>query len=491
MTIGVRECPPAIAAVERDDVAPARAEPVAVAPAPVAVAAALDATVEPIAVTRDQDFLRSSGWALAARLCMAASRGVGLILLSRTLGAAAFGEYSLVLSAFAVCSGIGTFGLDQAHVYFTSLRREAAVRMLSNIVWLALAAGVAVALALLGIVDLLRERIFDGVPAAAVWTTAIAMPAILHHNYVTGMVVGRSWFRYYGASEIAKWTLHVALLAALAAFDRLTVQSALLALYVPIVLAGVVHHVILQRAEGAPLAALWQRPDLGLLRASVGFGARACLVAVSQVLHLRLDVYLVKYFTTSATVGQYALATNIADVILYAGRSVGLVVFARGAASRRGIDPLVPRVTRTISIVVCGLAAVVAVGRDLWIGTFFGPAYLACATAIVCRLPGIVAESTSVVLVGDFLSRAQALRVLLPTTAAVLVSLGLNAWLVPWGGIAAAATAFSIASFVRAGGLVALHARVSGVRWTQYGLPRRRDFRDLACGLRTLRRRVL
>jgi hypothetical protein len=145
---------------------------------------------------------------------------------------------------------------------------------------------------------------------------------------------------------------------------------------------------------------------------------------------------------------------------------------------------LVPRVTRSISIVVLALAAIVAVGREVWIATFFGAAYLACATAIACRLPGILAESTSVVLVGDFLSRAQALRVLVPTGAAVLAGLALNAWLVPRGGIAAAAAAFSIASFVRAAGLIALHARVSGVPWTLYGMPRGRDFRDLAGGVR-------
>jgi O-antigen/teichoic acid export membrane protein len=438
----------------------------------------------------EREFVRSSGWALAARLCMAASRGVGLILLSRVLGATAFGEYSLLLAAFAVGSGVGTFGLDQAHVYFTGMRRQDAVRMLTNVMWLALVAGTAVGSALLGVVHLLRDRIFDGAPAGAVLATAIAMPAILHHNYVTGMVVGRSWFRYYGASEIAKWSLHVGILSTLAALDRLTVQSALLALYVPIVLAGIVHHVVLQRAERAPLATLWARPDVALLRQSLNFGARACLLTVGQVMHLRLDVYLVKYFTSAATVGQYALATNIADVILYAGRSVGLVLFARTAVDPRPTADLVPRITRIMSIVVCALAAIVALGRDVWIGTFFGPAYLACAAAIVCRLPGIVAESTSLVLVGDFLGRARALRVLAPTAGAVVVGLALNAWLVPAGGIAAAATAFSIASALRAGALVALHARLSGSQWYRYGIPTFADVRDIVRAVRRPRRWV-
>jgi O-antigen/teichoic acid export membrane protein len=434
--------------------------------------------------TTERDFVRSSGWALAARVCMAASRGVGLVLLSRALGATAFGEYSLILATFAVGSGLGTFGLDQAHVYFTGLRRPDAVRMLTNVLWLAAVTGTIVALALLGAVQLLRERIFDGAPRDAVLATAVALPAILHHNYIAGMIVGRSWFRYYGTAEIAKWSLHLGILATLALADRLTVRSGLLALYVPIALTGIVHHVVLQRAERASLATLLRRPDLGLLRESLSYGAQACLLTVGQVLHLRLDVYLVKYFTSAATVGHYALATNIADVILYGGRSVGLVLFARSAVDPRPVAGLAPRVTRVMAVVVCGLAAVVALGRDLWIGTFFGPAYLVCGAAIVCRLPGIVAESVSLVLVGDFMGRARALHVLAPTGFAVCVGLVLNAWWVPLGGIAAAASAFSIASFLRVGGLVWLHARISGLPWYRYGIPTATDVRDVVRGLR-------
>jgi O-antigen/teichoic acid export membrane protein len=432
-------------------------------------------------------FVRNSGWAIAARVCMAACRGVGLVLISRALGAEAFGDYSLLLAAFAVGSGVGTFGLDQAHVYLTGLQRPVAVRMLVNVLWLAAAMGVVVAAALLGAVHGLRERIFDTVPRDAVLATALMLPAILHHNYVAGMIVGRSWFRWYGASEIAKWGLHVGALALLAGHDRLTVRSALLALYVPIAVAGVVHHVVLLRSEHARRSEIFGRPDLGLLRRSVSYGARAWLVSVGQLLHLRLDVYLVKYFTSAATVGHYALATNIADVILYGGRSIGLVLFARSAVDPGPVAALVPRVTRVVAVVVAAIAAVVAVGREFWIGLFFGAQYLACTTAIACRLPGIVAESMSLVLVGDFMGRARAVLVLVPTAAAVAVGVALNAWLVPVGGIAAAASAFTVASFLRAGGLVALHARMTGQPWFRYGIASRADLCNVLRGLRRRR----
>lgn len=439
----------------------------------------------PAAPDPETQMARNSGYAVAARFGMAASRGLGLILISRALGATAFGDYSLVLAAFSIAAGLGTFGLDQAHVYYTGSDRAATATRMRNSLWLALGFGAAAGLALVALAALLRGRIFDTTPREALWITALSLPAILHHNYLMGIVVGRSWFRYYSATEIAKWALHLALLGGLAVAGALSIHTALLALYVPIALTGVVHAWRLLRAEGLSPAALAGAPDLPRLRQSLAFGARAGLLSVGQVLHLRLDVYLVKYFTSSAAVGQYALATNIADVILYGGRSVGLVVFARSSTQRSPGKSIVPRVSRLMVAAVGVLAAIVFVGREQWIGLLFGAEYLRCTTAVACRLPGILAESVSLVVVGDFLGRGRTRGVLIATAGAVATGLVLNAWLVPWVGIAGAATAFSIASFLRVFALLRLHRGLTGTSLAAYCVPRRDDL----ARLRSLRRR--
>jgi O-antigen/teichoic acid export membrane protein len=198
-------------------------------------------------------------------------------------------------------------------------------------------------------------------------------------------------------------------------------------------------------------------------------------VHVTQVLHLRLDVYLVKYFTSTAVVGQYALAVNVVDVILYAGRSVGLVVFARRALDPNPTAGPVPAVTRLMLVAVSLFATTVFLLRDPLIETFFGSVYLACTAAIACRLPGIVAESLSVVLVSDYLGRANTRPPLVWNGIAVGTGLVLNVLLVPHGGIVAAASAFSIASWTRAMGLVSSHARLSHGRWGGYFWSRSRS----------------
>jgi hypothetical protein len=103
------------------------------------------------------------------------------------------------------------------------------------------------------------------------------------------------------------------------------------------------------------------------------------------------------------------------------------------------------------------------------------------------RLPGIVAESASLVLVGDFLGSSAIASILRATGLAIATGLALNLAFVPSGGIAAAAAAFSCASWVRLVGLVRRHSKRTATRRRAYFLPRREDLPSVWSGLRRRR----
>jgi O-antigen/teichoic acid export membrane protein len=375
--------------------------------------------------------------------------------------------------------------MDQSHVYHTGGGRRPSAVLLRDAVWMAIVLGAVSGTLLLVVTHLLQGRIFDTTPLEALILTSAALPSVLLHNYLTGIVIGQGWFRYYGRVESCKWTLHVILLGALAATGTLGIESALLALYAPIGLAGCVHlGVLTRRTRVRTREALTTRPEPHDTLAALGFGARACAVGLGQVLHQRLDVYLVKYLTSASSVGLYALAANIADVILYGGRSVGLVVFARraGDADRAPRSPAA--LCRTILFVTAAVAVVVLVTGEVWIGRVFGERYLQATDAVLLRLPGIVAESGSLVLVGDFLGCSATASILRATALAIAGGLALNLGCVPFGGIAAAAAAFSCASWVRLGALVRQHAARTATPVRAYLLPRHQDVPRLWAGLR-------
>jgi O-antigen/teichoic acid export membrane protein len=407
---------------------------------------------------------RRSAYTLMGRVVMAACRGLGLVLVSRAIGASSFGEYSLVLASYAIASALGTLGLDQAYVHYVGSGQRSLPSLLRNAVWASVGLGILTGSLLLVGAHLLRESIFNGTPGRALQMTALVMPGVLFQNSLSGMTIGRSWFRYHGLVESGKWMLYLLLIAVFSARGHLTITMALLALYIPVLLAGIVHlGALLKGAATAAATAMWGPPEWEGMRMVASYGIRACTINITHALHMRLDVYLIKYLLeSSAVVGQYALAVSITDVLLYLGRSIGLVVFAQRSAHPSLISQAGPRVARVAAGVVLASAILLVGCIEPLVRVLFGPEFRATTGAVLFRLPGLVAETVSFVLAGELLGLARMRSVFLPTASAVGVGGALNLLLVPAGGIAAAAASFSIASWLRLGLLTRSHRQASG-----------------------------
>jgi O-antigen/teichoic acid export membrane protein len=449
-------------------------------PAPAALAARAGETPPP-ATEEDGVIARQSAYTLIGRVVMAVCRGLGLVLISRAIGAAAFGEYSLVIASYAIASGLGTLGMDQAHVHFVGSGRRTLQSLLSNAMWTSLALGVAGGILLISCAHVLRGRIFDGTPWRALQITALVLPGVLFQNVLSGMTIGRAWFRYHGFVECGKWMLYLLLIGLFTARSELTITTALLALYLPIMLAGVVHvGALLSTYPGASWRTLFGRPEWDGLRQVTHFGARACSINVMHALHMRLDVYLIKYFlTSSAVVGQYALAVSITDVLLYLGRSVGLVLFAQRSAQPSFLSQAGPRAARVAAGVVLASALLLLGCAEPLVRVLFGPEFSAATGAVFARLPGLLAETVCFVLTGELLGVARMRPVFLATAAAVGFGLVLNCILVPIGGIIAAAGSFSLASWLRLGLVARAHGKEGGHSLAVYLRPSHGDVRSL------------
>jgi len=417
--------------------------------------------------------VRSAAYGVAARVVMAASRGAALVCVSRALGPVGFGAYSIMIATYAVATGLMTLGLDQATLHRTGGSPAAVGTSVRNALWQALVLGAVAAAALLGAGAALRSSIFDHVPPAAMLLTALAVPGVLAHNLLAGVVLGQKWFRYHGFVESTKWLLHAAVIIVLALTSQLGIVTALGALYAPIVLSGAVHCFVLWRANPDVGACMRRLPRRADLQEGLHFGIRACAANVMHVLHLRLDVYLLKWFAGATAVGHYALAVSITDVLLYGGRSVGTVVFAQRASKTAGPRIDTATLARRMILVVGAGAAMVLLFSEPIVTVVFGRSFGGSVQAVHWRLPGLLAETGSLVLTGDFLGRTCLAPMLAGNLAALSFSAAANLIAIPFGGAMAAAMSFSAASLLRYGLLSRFHAKVSGQSVWNYVVPRR------------------
>lgn len=423
---------------------------------------------------------------MAARVWMAAARGLCIVAISRALGPAEYGTYALVLNTFVIAVLVGTMGLEQACTFTAGKEPDRVPGMVSNAPWLSLVLGV-VSIALFApAARLFQGRIFDPHAVRLVWDSLLFVPFAILNNQFAGLAVGCGWFRYYAKTETFKWTLYLVLSAGLLLLGRLSVRTGLLAFYVAVAATALIHWAVFTARHRGAGARPWAF-DLPLALEALRYGARVFSTSVVNLLNFRFDLYLVKFFRTPGEVGAYSLGMNLAEVLLYCARSVNIVLFSRVSADEQRSTRLTPAVSRMLLAGITGAVLVILLVKDPIIVNVFGDSFATCSNVVTLLLPGILAQSLTLLLVGDFLGKKDLGVVLYSGVACFVVMVGLDLWWIPMWGVLGAAAASAIAYASQTALLLHRHAAHQGLGVARYLLAGRDDWHLLRGRMRAAR----
>ena len=345
-------------------------------------------------------------FAMLARGSMLGGRGLGLIMITHQLGSAGFGTYSLLLVTYNIAVCLAGFGMEHTNLYLAGRRRRRVPLLVGNSLLLALGLGLAGAGLLWLAVHLLEQRIFTGAPAAAVLLTALALPAAVAHNALTGIVLGLGRFRYYGVVELLKWLLYVVALGWLEVKGALDVASALATFYGTLGATACAHLVVLGvQSRSLPQA------SFRVLRRTMRIGRGMLFVHLTTILGARVDVYAVRVFGSMASVGVYALVMHLSELLLHLARPFAVVVFSGTA---RGLDATRLRLqslTRLLIVAGAILGVAAFVGRAEILGFLFGKDAAGSGPLLLLRMPGVLAMALCMLVGGELLGRGRTDRV--------------------------------------------------------------------------------
>jgi O-antigen/teichoic acid export membrane protein len=366
-------------------------------------------------------------FAMLARGSMLAGRGIGLILITRTLGSAGFGTYSLLLVTYNIAVSLAAFGIEHTNLYLAGRRGRRVPTLVGNSLVLALGLGLTAAALLWLVVDLLEQRIFTGAPVAAVVVTALAIPGAVAHNALTGIVLGLGRFRYYGAVELGKWSLY---LAALGYFDfhgRLDVSIALGAFYGVLLVTACAHLLVLGVQSRS-----WPQTSLRILRRTMRIGRGMLLVHLTTVLGARIDLYAVRLFGSIASVGTYALVMHLSELLLHLARPLAVVVFSGTARGHDATKLRLRSLTRILVVAGAVLGVASFVGRAEVLGLLFGKDAAGSGPLLLLRMPGVLAMALCMLVGAELLGHGRIDRVwqgnVIGVAALALLLLPLAGW---------------------------------------------------------------
>ena len=199
----------------------------------------------------------------------------------------------------------------------------------------------------------------------------------------------------------------------------------------------------------------WTRPDMGVLRDSVRFGARAWIGSLSHLLNARTDQIITGIISTEAVLGIYAVAVNASEVLYYLPSAVVTALLPAVAAAEPATRlERTLRAYRAILLLTLALIVVAAALGPLLLPLAFGEAYRPAVVPFLLLLPSAIGFATMSVFTGSSLASLAPGRSSLGPLAALVCQTTLDLVLIPRAGASGASIAASVALLV--GGAVAV-----------------------------------
>ncbi|MFH1842899.1 MAG: polysaccharide biosynthesis C-terminal domain-containing protein [bacterium] len=432
--------------------------------------------------------LATGGKIFTGRLGQAVlNAAIGFVLADR-LAPEGLGYYSLTIAVILLVAAVLNGGIGLAAV--PALRRAAVTlgRMLkAQATWISVTAGLILVAILLGtrsgLADLATSRLgWNGLTTVAGGVAIISVLTfeILYYDLlaVGRLVVGP-------VVNCGRAALHLLLLLAMLLFTNLDLTAAVIAFAVAqLAAASCVVTLIERHRQGDETAtdpagtSNRAVPIVPLIGKTIRRGWHGQISAVASLLNLRLNLALLSTFCDATSVGIYAFAAMVGELLWHLPGALSPVLVYSSAAPDDvpQSDALAARAVRVALIVTLVVAVPLALAIGPVLRILFDGQYVASATPLRCLLPGIVAFAPGAVLAGDFIGRGRPIWNAQASILTVTLSLGGGLFLIPRFEVLGAAVAASLAYGFGAAFMVARFRSVTGFSFREILVPTWRDF---------------
>jgi len=423
---------------------------------------------------------RHPGFALST-LLLSSSRaleyalaGVAGLILARTLGPEGRGLYSLITEAGGLVYAPVGLGIATAGIYLSNQRRFSQQVAFSNtMAWLlgclavyGLGAGLLLAT---------RRELFglgDIGVAVVIVGGALGLFRFAFRDFLAAQGRITAVALIDAAMPIARLT-GVALLLSLAILDT---ESAVLAWLMALVIQVAGAMVLLSKR-------LSLNPTLhfGALRQQLWYGARGHAGWLLQSLNHRFDVFILAYFSGSATVGYYAVAFNLAESTWWIPLALGTALFPRASslqpAENASLTASVMR--RSLPLILVSVLAMMLVGQPL-IVLLYGSEFSQSVIPFLVLAPSGLFYTVTKLLATSLTAQGRPQASLYGGMISVPIMIGANIVLIPWLDATGAALASNLAYAVYAAYLVWYFRSVTRLTLRDVFLPTRVDLIESA-----------
>ncbi len=396
------------------------------------------------------------------------------IVVARVLGAEGNGTAVLILLMPNMIAWFINLGVGKANSYLVGAKRRTpqilAGNSLSLVAIITLLTGIAYWIAMPFSLSLLSD---SNINKPMLTLAFILVPLALLEMYLEGLLLGLEQIAKLGLVTVIRFSLLLVLNVVLVLAFKLGVWGVLLSAIAASGICVAVYSFFLRND-------VKMQPgfDTRALKDALAFGLQGHVGNILHFLNLRLDVFIVSFFAGARSVGLYAVATALAELLTYFSAAFSFVLFPRTASS----DPetarrFTPGVAR-LSVFITTVAAVgLFLASRLLITFFYSEEFLPSLYPLWILLPGMISLGQAGVIYSDLGGRGKPYYSTCGALVSLLLTVGLDLWLIPRWDIIGAATASSVAYTANAAMAIYFYQRVTGTEPVALLLIRKGDIR--------------
>jgi O-antigen/teichoic acid export membrane protein len=244
---------------------------------------------------------------------------VNVLLVSRVLGASGRGDVAFLTTIAFLGSNLATIGVQESNSNIGGADPDARRALATNSVVLAALFGAASIGVLSGLIALF-PAVGGPSNAALRWLVLAAIPMLILQLYLRSLAQSTYGFAVTNTAWLLGPVVNIVGNGVAALVGVLTVETA-----VGTWIAGQLLGTILLAWWIATRQAGFGRPDLRLVRRSIGFGARSHAGRVMLLGNYRLDQWIVGAIAGSRQLGLYSVAVAWAEALFYLPTALSLV----------------------------------------------------------------------------------------------------------------------------------------------------------------------
>jgi O-antigen/teichoic acid export membrane protein len=401
------------------------------------------------------------------------------ILLARFLGADGRGLVAVIQTGTSVLAGIGGIGTQHAATYYASRRPRLRAAVLGNGLaqaGLLLVVSVSAALAAMG---QLQQHVAPEYDARIWLLAALLVPTFYLDVLVSNLLSAQGAFALRNRLSVAGRITTAAATVAIVGWLGWGVAGALVAT-APTLLVPTMGGLRLLARNGISLS----RP---VQAASLRYGARIQVGAMLNILNARFDVLLLSAFVPLATVGSYAIAQIVAELVLLFPNAMGYVLRAQVASGAARDDSLSAAALRLNGTLVAGCVLGVLVVGPPMILYGFGPDFHSALVPFFILLPGMWFLAAGGLVEDALAGRGRPGLSSILAGVEVVITIGLDLLLIPrYGAVGGAIASVCAYTFYGTASIITV-ARLDGVRARTLLFANRVELRELVRALRARR----